>query len=81
MSGQSHASLLELCERIKRLGYTASSRIRIYGGEFDLVSDPFPDGEGVAMHVTARGDLNVRVLRFPVAILQAGKLRRNPDAA
>ena len=32
------------------------------------------------MHVTVRGEMNVRILRFPVAILQAGKLHRNPAA-
>jgi len=80
MSSQNRASLLELCERVKSLGYTASSRIRIYGEEFDLVSDPFPDGEEVAAHVTVRGEINVRVLRFPVAIMQTGKLRRSPAA-
>jgi hypothetical protein len=80
MSSQSGASLLELCERVKRLGYTASNRIRIYGEEFDLVSDPFPDGEGVAIHAAVRGEMNVRVLRVPVAIMQAGKVRRDPAA-
>jgi hypothetical protein len=31
---------LALCERLKKLGYSQGSRIRIYGEEFDLVSDP-----------------------------------------
>ena len=31
---------LVLCDRLKKLGYSQGNRIRIYGEEFDLVSDP-----------------------------------------
>jgi hypothetical protein len=31
------------CERIKRLGYVAHGCVRIYGEEFELLSDPFPE--------------------------------------
>lgn len=29
-----------VCERLKRLGYSRGNRVRIYGEEFDLISDP-----------------------------------------
>jgi hypothetical protein len=32
----------EACARIKSLGYVAFRRLRIYGEEFELLSDPFP---------------------------------------
>jgi hypothetical protein len=35
-------SVEEACARIKHLGYVASRRVRIYGEEFELLSDPFP---------------------------------------
>ncbi len=29
-----------VCEKLKRMGYSKGNRVRIYGQEFDLVSDP-----------------------------------------
>jgi hypothetical protein len=80
MSSTNPQALLELCERVKHLGYAARKRVRIYGADFDVVSDPFPDGEGVSMHVISGDRAELRVLRFPVAILLSGKSRRK-DAA
>jgi hypothetical protein len=34
-----------LCETIKRLGYAQNNQVRLYGGVFDLVSDPVSVGE------------------------------------
>jgi hypothetical protein len=39
----------EACARIKDIGYVASRRIRIYGEEFELLSDPFPDEDRIAI--------------------------------
>jgi hypothetical protein len=33
---------LVVCERLKKLGYSEGNCIRIYGQEFDLISDPIP---------------------------------------
>jgi hypothetical protein len=38
-------SVEEACARIKQLGYVASRRVRIYGEEFELMSDPFPQAD------------------------------------
>jgi len=44
MSMTSHparsSSIAEVCESVKRLGYGASQNIRLYGEEFEVVSDP-----------------------------------------
>jgi hypothetical protein len=57
------------CARIKKLGYSTSHHIHMYGEHFEIVSDPFPDGAGVAVDaITARNPVKRR-LHLPVAIL------------
>src|SRR5882724_13215 len=65
-------SVEEACARIKHLGYVASRRVRIYGEEFELMSDPFPQADQIAIRAKAKGDSSVRILRLPVTILQGG---------
>ena len=62
-------SLTDDCVRIKDLGYSSSHHIRLYGQRFDIVSDPFPDGNGVAVEVTTAKEPKKRKLRLPKALL------------
>jgi hypothetical protein len=39
-----HASL---CERLKRLGFAQENQMRLYGQEFQLLSDPLVMGENL----------------------------------
>jgi len=61
----------EVCARVKHLGYAASGRVRLYGEEFEVVSDPFPEADGIAVHVTTKKDSRVRVLQLPATVLQS----------
>ena len=74
-------SLEEACARIKHLGYVASRRVRIYGEEFELLSDPFPQADQIAIRAKAKGDSRVRMLRLPVTIVQGGRGQRQVTAA
>jgi hypothetical protein len=69
MSSTVDHSALEDCVRIKDLGYSRSHRIRMYGQQFDIVSDPFQQGNGVAVRVTTAQDPTERTLRLPTSIL------------
>jgi hypothetical protein len=73
-----HPSVAEICVRVKRLGYAARERIRLYGEEFEVISDPFPDADGIAVNVKTKKDANVRVVRLPATVLQSvtGKQRK-----
>ncbi len=42
-------SVEEACARIKQLGYVAFRRVRIYGVEFELLSDPYPQADQIAI--------------------------------
>ena len=76
MSTPEAASVSDICARVKHLGYTKSQRVRLYGEEFEVVSEPFPEADGVAVHVKSRKNPEVRVLRLPTTVLQSVKGRR-----
>jgi hypothetical protein len=41
----------------------------MYGERFEIVSDPFDEGDGIAVRATSGNDPAVRTLRLPIAIL------------
>jgi hypothetical protein len=71
------SSLCEICAHIKNLGYAASGRVRLYGEEFEVVSDPFPQEDGIAVHAKPlRSGVNsgpVRVLQLPATVVLSVK--------
>ncbi len=60
-------SEINLSERVKQLGYVPSKKIRLYGGEYEVVSEPFMQGRTVAIQV--RTDKEIRTLPLPLTIL------------
>jgi len=68
------------CARIKELGYSTSRHVHMYGEDFEIVSDPFPDGDGVAVEAITSKNPARRTLRLPVAIL-VGLRDRFPTGA
>jgi hypothetical protein len=59
----------ESCAKIKDLGFTASRHIKMYGERFERVSDPFSDGDCIAVHAISGNDPEIRTLRLPTTIL------------
>ncbi len=59
----------DVCEKLKKLGYSRSSYIRLYGENFQLVSDPFPHEAGFAVEVTTAKSTARRVLKLPLPVL------------
>lgn len=70
-SNLENPSMSEVCARVRHLGYAVSGRIRLYGEEFEVVSDPFPEADGIAIHVTTKKDSKIRVLQIPATVLQS----------
>jgi hypothetical protein len=66
-------SVTDDCVRIKDLGYSSFHHIHMYGEQFEIVSDPFPDGNGIAVHVTTVKEPTKRTLRLPRSILMGLK--------
>jgi len=60
----------EVAERLKVLGYAHPNRIRMYGEEFDLTSNPIPEENGFAVEAISRKSGLARRLRIPLSIVQ-----------
>jgi len=61
----------DICARVKKLGYTTSSRMRLYGEEFEVISEPFAEADGVAVRVKSRKSPQGRVLSLPATVVQS----------
>ena len=64
-------SIVEIIESVKRLGYGASQNIRLYGEEFEVVSDLFPEAGGIAVSARTKKDDGIRVVQLPATVLQS----------
>ena len=53
----------------------------MYGERFEIVSDPFDEGDCVAVRATSGNDPEIRTLRLPLAILVglADRISRRPS--
>lgn len=74
-------SVSQICADVKNLGYGVSGRIRLYGEEFEVISDPFPEADGIAVQVKTKKDSRIRVLQLPATVLQSVRGRRVKSAA
>ena len=63
-------SISETCARVKQLGYASSRRVRLYGEELEIVSEPFPEANGIAVRAKSRKGPEIRVVRLPVMVIQ-----------
>lgn len=66
ISNQPHSTS---CKKLRDLGYLAGERVTLYGEHFEIVSDPFVDGNWVALFVTSENDPTIQTIRLPVSIL------------
>jgi hypothetical protein len=69
-TSQQSAELHEVCDRLQRMGYAQSKRIRIYGQEFEAVSNPFPNGDGIAIRAFSKRETQARTLQLPLPVVQ-----------
>jgi hypothetical protein len=70
-SRNGYPSISEMCAHVKDLGYGSSAHVRLYGEDFEVLSDPFSDEGGIAIHVRTKNDSSIRVLRLPATVLQS----------
>ena len=63
-----------ICERLKKIGYSQQRHIRLYGEEFHLISNPFPEGNGFAVEGIEHTSGRPRTMRIPLSLVET--LRR-----
>ena len=68
-SSQATLPIAEVCAQIKKSGYAESQKVRIYGEEFEILSDPFPNEVGIAIQVRSRRTAQVRALQLPATLI------------
>lgn len=56
-----------LCSRLQRLGYGSGRRLRLYGEEFELITDPIPEGNGYSVDGISRKS-GLRHVQIPVSV-------------
>jgi hypothetical protein len=61
---------IALCERLKRLGYEKDKKLRMYGEDFDLISDPITISEHLyVVYAIERKSKSFRRVRIPLPII------------
>ena len=69
-----------VCERLKQLGYAKDKRLRMYGEEFDLLSDPkVVEDELIVVDAVVRKSGSLRRLSIPMSVVQM--IRKETRAA
>jgi hypothetical protein len=61
------------CEKVKAMGYAPGNTIHIYRERFEVFSDPFLEGNGIALQVKLIRNGEKRVLQLPATIPQSIK--------
>jgi hypothetical protein len=61
--------IAEVCAQIKKSGFRTSQNVRLYGEEFEVLSDPFPNEIGVAIRVRSRRTSQIRHLQLPATLV------------
>jgi hypothetical protein len=72
----------DTCRKLSRLGYARSNRVRLYGQELQIVSDPFVHDEGgIAVEVVGESDPDKRTMRLPLSVVQVARKRPEQQIA
>ena len=75
------ASVSEICAKIKNMGYAASKRVRLYGEEYEIVSDPFLEDQEIVVQAKTKKNPTVRMVRLPSTVLPSVGGRKSQSAA
>ena len=74
------AKLEKLGEEIKRYGYERNKKIKLYGKELELVSDPVnADNDTVVVEARERGSDNIRRVQVPRNVVAMAKRGKRSD--
>jgi len=58
-----------ICERLRKFGYASERRIRLYGEDLQLISNPIADGAGYSVVAQTVRTGSLRHLRLPLSIV------------
>ena len=70
-----------ICERLKRFGYASERRVRLYGEDLQLVSNPVADEIGYSVLALTVRSRNLRILRIPLPVVSMLELELEQEEA
>jgi len=66
-----------LCAKLKQLGFTQENQMRLYGEEFEFLTDPIVMGDGtVFLHAIEKRSRQARRIRIPLPIVKMADTER-----
>lgn len=71
-----HSLETETCKKLISLGYSRSKKVRLYGQEMQLTSDPFPAEDGIAVDAVGTDESETRRIKLPLSVLQVAASKR-----
>lgn len=72
----------ETCRKLVSLGYARSNRVRLYGQELQLVSDPFVHRDGgIAVEVVGKTESVSRTVKLPLPVLHVASKKPQKRSA
>jgi len=73
------SQIKHICERLKRLGFARENSVRLYGEEFQLMSDPIiVEHEVIFVDAIERKTQQQRRVRIPLSIVKIASEERVP---
>lgn len=72
----------DTCRKLVSLGYARSNRVRLYGQEVELVSDPFVHRDGgIAVEVVGKTESRSRTIKLPLPVLHVASKKAEKRSA
>jgi len=62
-----------LCARLKKVGYSRSKTVKLYGEVLELESDPYLEGEHFVVEARAPHASKIKVVRIPRFIVHSAR--------
>ena len=59
-----------VCSELRRLGFASGRRARLYGGEFEFVSDQEADESGYCLKAISRKSGHARSVPIPLSVVR-----------
>lgn len=71
---QSHVpASSQICLRLKQMGYSQSNSVKLYGEEFEVLSDPYREDEHIVIEVRSRRTSLRKIVRLPRFVVDASR--------
>jgi hypothetical protein len=66
----------DTCLKLISLGYARSNRVRLYGQEVQLLSDPFSKEGEFVVEVASHNETSKRIMKLPLSVVQVASQKK-----